>query len=75
MNPLWPEKPALADTIKAVTRIKEALDWITADVARPENERGWARLEEIEPTRSRTSCSTWSGGFTSRHGGAAAVPA
>lgn len=53
MNPLWPEKPALADTIKAVTRIKEALDWITADVTRPENERGWARLEEIEPTRSR----------------------
>ena len=53
MNPLWPEKPALADTIKAVPRIKEALDWITVDVTRPENEAVWARLHEIEPTRSR----------------------
>jgi hypothetical protein len=34
MNPLWPEKPARADTIKSVPRIKEALDWIAADVMR-----------------------------------------
>ena len=53
MNELWPEKRALADTVKAVSRIKEALDWIAVDVTRPENEAVWARLEEIEPTRSR----------------------
>jgi hypothetical protein len=53
MNPLWPEKPALADTIKAVPRIKEALDWIATDVTRRENESVWKRLQEIEPERSR----------------------
>jgi hypothetical protein len=53
MNPLWPEKRALADTIKAVPRIKEALDWIAADITRPENEQVWKRLQEAEPRRSR----------------------
>lgn len=53
MYPLWPERAALAETIKAVPFIKEALDWIAADVTRPENEAVWARLEEIEPDRSR----------------------
>jgi uncharacterized protein DUF6308 len=53
MYPLWPEKGALAETIKAVPRIREALDWIAVDVTRPENESVWMRLEEIEPERSR----------------------
>jgi hypothetical protein len=53
MYPLWPEKRALADTIKAVPRVKEALDWIAADVTRPENEPVWQRLQEIEPARTR----------------------
>jgi hypothetical protein len=53
MNPLWPDRPALADTVKAVPRIKEALDWITADVTRSENESVWHGLEETEPERSR----------------------
>jgi hypothetical protein len=53
MNPLWPEKRALADTVKAVPRIKEALDWIAADVTRPENAPVWAELLRIEPERSR----------------------
>jgi len=53
MNPLWPERPALADTVKAVPRIKEALDWVALDVTRPENESVWQRLTEIEPERSR----------------------
>jgi hypothetical protein len=34
MNPLWPEKRSLMDTIKAVPRIKQALDWIAADITR-----------------------------------------
>lgn len=41
MNPLWPEKHSLADTIKAVPRIKEALDWIAEDLTRPENASVW----------------------------------
>jgi hypothetical protein len=32
MNPLWPEKRSLMDTVTAVPRIKEALDWIAADI-------------------------------------------
>ena len=53
MYPLWPGKAALAETIKAVPRIKEALDWIAVDVTRLENEPAWTRLHEIEPDRSR----------------------
>jgi len=53
MYPLWPEKRARADTIKAVPRIKEALDWIAEDLTRPENESVWPQLQAIEPTRSQ----------------------
>lgn len=53
MNPLWPQQRAKEDTIKAVPRIKEALDWIAFDVTRRENEAVWERLQEIEPDRSR----------------------
>jgi hypothetical protein len=53
MNPLWPEKRSLMDTIKAVPRIKEALDWIAADMTRFENASVWPQLHAIEPERSR----------------------
>jgi hypothetical protein len=53
MNPLWPERRALDETIKSVPRIKEALDWIAHDLTRPENTSAWPCLEEIEPDRSR----------------------
>lgn len=53
MYPLWPEKRARADTIKAVTRIKEALDWIAEDLTRSENASVWPQLQAIEPARSR----------------------
>ena len=53
MNPNRPERPALADTIKAVPRIREALDWITVDLTWPENEIVWMRLQEIAPERTR----------------------
>ena len=53
MNPRWPETPALEETVKAVPRIKEALDWITFDLTRPENTIAWARLEEADRERSR----------------------
>lgn len=41
------------DTIKAVPKIKEALDWIAEDITRPENESVWPQLRAIEPERSR----------------------
>lgn len=53
MNPLWPEKRSLADTIKAVPRIKEALDWIAVDLTRLENTEIWPALQVVEPERSR----------------------
>jgi hypothetical protein len=53
MNPAWPEKRSVADTIKAVSRIKEALDWIAVDLTRSKNEAVWNRLKEAEPERSR----------------------
>ena len=53
MNPQWPEKRSLSDTIKAVPRIKEALDWIAEDLTRPENEATWPELHAIERERSR----------------------
>jgi Family of unknown function (DUF6308) len=53
MNPLWPEKRSLMDTVKAVPRIKEALDWIATDVTRSENASVWGQLHAIEPERSR----------------------
>lgn len=53
MNPLWPEKHSLMDTMKAVPRIKEALDSIAADTSRVENASVWPRLQAIEPARSR----------------------
>ncbi len=53
MNPTWPEQRAKEDTIKAVPRITEALDWIAADLTRPENEVVWEHLHEIEPERTR----------------------
>jgi len=53
MNPHWPAKPSKTDTIKSVTRIREALESITYDLTRSENSGAWAALSEIEPERTR----------------------
>lgn len=53
MNSRWPEERSSAESIYAVARIREALDWIYADLTRPENSTTWPQLEEIEPSRSR----------------------
>lgn len=53
MNPLWPDRSSLTETVKSPTRIKEALDWIAFDLVRDENHETWTRLQEIEPKRSR----------------------
>jgi hypothetical protein len=76
MYPLWPEQTALAETIKAVPRIREALDWIAVDVTRLENEAVWARLEEIEPDRSRIELfdMVWWMYFSPLRGGASSLP-
>lgn len=53
MNPRWPEQRSSMETIKATPRIREALDWIAYDLARPENVESWSTLAEIAPHRSR----------------------
>lgn len=53
MNPKWPKKLALSDSIKDEKKIIEALEWIYFDLNRPENELAWKSLQRIEPTRSR----------------------
>jgi hypothetical protein len=53
MNARWPEVPSSMETVKAVPRIKEALDWIAHDLTRPENASVWPQLQAIEPERSR----------------------
>jgi hypothetical protein len=75
MNRLWPERAALADTVKAVPRIREALDWIVVDITRPENEESWERLQAIEPERTRIELFdiVWWMHFSPLRGGA--VPA
>jgi hypothetical protein len=71
MNPLWPENPGPADTVKAVPRIKKALDWIAVDVTRSENEPVWQRLHETDPERSRIEFfdMVWWMYFSPRRGG------
>lgn len=53
MNPDWPVKPALSNSIKAKGSILKALDWIAFDITRPENDHVWGILQAIEPARSR----------------------
>jgi hypothetical protein len=53
MNPRWPEQRSSTESIYAVARIREALDWIYVDLTRPENAGAWPHLEKLEPRRSR----------------------
>jgi Family of unknown function (DUF6308) len=54
MNPRWPDRSSSStDTVKDVPTIKEALDWIAHDLARPENESTWPHLQAMEPERSQ----------------------
>jgi hypothetical protein len=53
MNPQWPAKPSSTETIKALTKIKQPLDWFARDLVRPENEPAWSQLHAMEPERSR----------------------
>jgi hypothetical protein len=52
MNPRWPERRSSKDTVKAIARIREALDWIAYDLTRPENSDAWSALREIEPEQT-----------------------
>lgn len=53
MNPAWPVEPSRQDSIYAVKRIREALDWIHADLTAPTNQATWAELHRLAPTRTR----------------------
>jgi uncharacterized protein DUF6308 len=62
MNPAWPERRASQETIKATARIYEAIEWIYADLTRPENADTWRGLAAIEPERTRIEifdCAWW----------------
>jgi hypothetical protein len=53
MNPRWPEQRSSMDTIKATARIREAVEWVTYDLVRPENIDTWSALAKMHPERSR----------------------
>lgn len=53
MNPRWPGQPSSRDSVRALTLIRDGLEWIAADLTRPENVDGWRAFAELEPTRSR----------------------
>jgi hypothetical protein len=53
MNPRWPSQRASTQSVYAEGRIREALEWITIDLTRPENANTWAALYKVEPKRSR----------------------
>jgi hypothetical protein len=52
MNRYWPEHKSSQDSVKSAYRIEEALDWITVDLLREENQATWPRLQSIEPRRT-----------------------
>jgi hypothetical protein len=53
LNPRSPEQPSSADSIYAVARITNAIEWIAYDLTRAENRDVWRALANIEPRRSR----------------------
>ena len=53
MYPAWPKKLARTDSVKDQNLICSALNWITYDLNRPENEKEWSSLSLIEPRRTR----------------------
>ena len=53
LNPKWPTQQATGYSVKGAKWILEALNRITTDLNRPENQMVWPVLEAIEPTRTR----------------------
>ncbi len=54
LNPNWPAKPASTESVKNQEIIQKALNWIAFDITRPENEKAWKQLHDMEPGRPRT---------------------
>lgn len=52
MDPRWPSRPAVSNSIKDKPTILRALEAITADLTRSDNTLAWAALCRQEPTRS-----------------------
>jgi len=62
MNATWPKQRSSQETIKSTARIHEALEWIYADLTRPENAEAWSELAVVEPERTRIEifdCAWW----------------
>jgi len=62
MNANWPKQRSSQETIKSTARIHEALEWIYADLTRPENAEAWSEPAVVEPERTRIEifdCAWW----------------
>jgi hypothetical protein len=53
MDARWPARASSQDSVWATDRIRDALDRITYDLARPENADAWTALHALEPARTR----------------------
>jgi hypothetical protein len=53
MNPRWPAEPSRTETIKAADTIRQALDWITEDLAIDANRESWLQLQAVRPNWTR----------------------
>jgi len=53
MNPAWPQESSRQDSVYAVNRIREALDWLHTDLADQRNAATWAALHRRAPSRTR----------------------
>jgi hypothetical protein len=52
MNPHWPQQLSSQYSVKSLSLVEQALDWITFDLLRVENTAAWSQLQVIEPSRS-----------------------
>jgi hypothetical protein len=53
MNPAWPEQPSRQDSVYAVNRIRQALDWLYIDLTAERNACAWVELADLAPKRTR----------------------
>jgi hypothetical protein len=53
LEPRWPERHTIGESVSDRQRINAALDWIAVDLTRSENTAAWNELQRLEPDRTR----------------------
>jgi hypothetical protein len=53
LDPRWPDRHTVGESVKDLPRIRRALDAIAYDLTRHENASVWPKLREADPQRSR----------------------